>query len=117
MKKRVKISMRQRTVVFVGDDKVPFWLGSVVFTAIAGFGMLLQTKRPLPALDRTPPSARVIFYGGGLLKPGLVLAACSGYEARGIPLTTNRLRTGDSRWSRRRCLVMAVDSGARRRRK
>ena len=48
------------------DSLPPAWefiipLGAVAFTAIAGLGMWMQTRGPLPALDRTPRSARVMF--------------------------------------------------------
>jgi len=52
-------------VFWRGPDTLPEWafaipgVGSVVFTAIAALGTWMQTRRPLPALDRTPRSARV----------------------------------------------------------
>lgn len=52
-------------VFWLGPDTLPEWsfavpgVGAVVFTAIAALGMWLQTRQPLPALDRTPRSARV----------------------------------------------------------
>lgn len=54
-------------VFWIGPDHAPEWAfflpgaGCVVFTAIAALGMFLQTRGPLPALDRTPRTARVLF--------------------------------------------------------
>lgn len=53
-------------VFWRGPDSLPEWafvvpgVGALLFMAIAGLGMRMQTGRPLPALDRTPRSARVI---------------------------------------------------------
>ncbi len=50
-----------------GPDSTPEWaflipgLGAVVFTGLVFVGMRMQTSGPLPALDRTPREARVIF--------------------------------------------------------
>lgn len=50
-----------------GTDALPLWAfsipgaGAILFTAIAFLGMRLQTSRPLPALDRTPRIAKVVF--------------------------------------------------------
>lgn len=48
------------------DSLPPGWefvipLGSVALIAIAGVGLWMQTRGPLPALDRTPRTARVMF--------------------------------------------------------
>lgn len=48
-----------------GLDSIPEWafaipgVGAMAFTGIAFVGMRMQTRRPLPALDRTPRDARV----------------------------------------------------------
>lgn len=53
-------------LAWVGSQNVPEWAwsmpgaGSVAFTAVAGLGMWMLTRGPLPALDRTPRSARVV---------------------------------------------------------
>lgn len=52
---------------WVGPQNVPEWAwsmpgaGSAAFTAIAGLGMWMLTRGPLPALDRTSRAARVLF--------------------------------------------------------
>ncbi|MFI6346409.1 hypothetical protein [Streptomyces sp. NPDC050560] len=54
-------------VFWRGLDTFPEWapavagMGIGLFTAIAFLGVRLQLRRPLPALDRTPRSARVLF--------------------------------------------------------
>lgn len=53
-------------VFWLGTDTAPVWAfpvvgaSAVVFTIIAVVGIFLQTRGPLPALDRTPRSARVL---------------------------------------------------------
>jgi len=53
-------------VFWRGQERLPEWAfalpgaGAVVFTGIATLGMWLQTRQPLPALDRRPRVATVI---------------------------------------------------------
>lgn len=52
---------------WLGPRNLPEWTlglpgaGSIAFTAVAVLGMRMQTRRPLPALDRTARSAQVLF--------------------------------------------------------
>ena len=56
-------------VFWRGVHALPEWAfavpgaGAAVGTAIAILGLRLQISRPLPALDRTPRTARVMFHG------------------------------------------------------
>jgi hypothetical protein len=54
-------------VFWRGEDAVSGWAfvipgaGAVLGAAVAFLGLQLETRRPLPALDRTPRSAKVLY--------------------------------------------------------
>lgn len=78
MNKRVKISMRKRTVVFDGDDKAPFWLEHFVPLVWSGIAVFLVRMVLLSLTDWGRAAMVWIGLGFGMFMAGRGRAAEAG---------------------------------------